>query len=102
MRPHYYKLNERGDAIPCDPFEAAKLLASVHGRCVACETLPNGLTVSTAFLVFDHAPFGREPILWDTRVYDRDGSVRVAGRYSTLAKARRSHVEIVSLVRLLG
>lgn len=99
-RPHYYKLNPWGEPVPCDMLEAAKQLTSLSGRCVACDKLPSGLTVSTAFLVFDHAPFGHEPVLWNTCVYSPDGRYRIAGRYSSLDEAITGHREILALVRL--
>lgn len=101
MRPLYYKVDGRGRISPCDMFEANKQLASHTGRCVGFERL-GACSVSTAFLVFDHAPFSPEPVLWDTRVYAPDGSFTVAGRYGSLHEAEAGHRAVVATIRLVG
>ena len=102
MKPHYYKLDEFGNALPCDWFEAWKILADTRGRCVACERTAEGFSVSTAFLVWDHAPFSAGPaVLFNTQVYYPDGSYRIAAQYSTIEEALRGHREVYALVSLV-
>ncbi|HRI44575.1 MAG TPA: hypothetical protein PLL78_06065 [Fimbriimonadaceae bacterium] len=102
MRPIYYRLDEFGEAIPCDFLEGTRLLAMAEGRLVGRTRLPDGRMIATAFLVFDHAPFAKRPVLFDTVLYGADGTERVIARYSNRREAERGHSEFASLIRLLG
>lgn len=103
MKRHFYKLDEFGHPVPADWFEAGKLLADVHGRCVACHRTDGGITISTAFLVFDHDPFGDgPPLLWNTHVYFPAGDYQIAGTYTSLDEALDGHREIVRLFQLMA
>jgi hypothetical protein len=96
-------LDAKGTPVPCDAIEAGKLLASIEGRCVACERTPGRFWVSTAFLVFDHNALGDgPPVLWNTYVYAPDGSSKLMGRYSSLDEAVAGHREAVTFVGLVG
>lgn len=102
MRPIYYRLDEYGDAVPCDFLEGTRLLAQMEGRLIGRERLADGRMIATAFLVFDHAPFSRRPVLFNTVLYGADGSQRVVARYASRWEAERGHREYVALIRLLG
>lgn len=102
-RPYYYRLEAGRFPVPCSWYEAGVLLSNYHGRCLAHEALPNGFTVSTAFLVFDHNLLGEgPPILWNTIVTDPRGSQRLYGKYASMEEAQDGHLTASAVVRLLG
>jgi|JRYG01.1.fsa_nt_gb hypothetical protein len=102
MKPIYFRLDDTGEAVPCDVLEASRLLARTDGRLIARTPLPDGRTICTIFLVFDHAPFARRPVLFDTLLYGPGGEERVVARYATRREAERGHREFAALIRLLG
>lgn len=102
MRPIYYRLDEFGEAVPCDFLEGTRLLAMAEGRLVGRTRLADGRMIATSFLVFDHAPFGRRPVLFNTVLYSAEGAERVIARYSNRREAERGHREFAALIRLLG
>lgn len=99
-RPFYFKL-ESFHPVPCSWYEAGKLLADPMGRCLRSTRLGNGTTVTTAFLVFDHNPFGQEPVLWNTIARDAHGNERLVGRYSCQKDAEKGHERAVAFLRIV-
>lgn len=101
-RPFYFKLCDSAELVPCSWYEAGKLLADYEGRCLAHTLTKKGISVSTAFLVFDHNPFGDKPVLWNTIVRTPQGQERLMGRYSSLDEAREGHTRCVAFLELVS
>lgn len=100
QRPLYYILRGTQPVPTNDPREAERLLRHPTRRRVGYAELPDGIVVSTVFLVIDHGWGGTQPILWETMVFQGE---RAHGqqRYATYSAARRGHKDVVRRLRTL-
>lgn len=99
-RPTFFK--QVGESVvPISWVEAQPLIADYRNRAIACDVCSTQHRVSTSFLVFDHAFFGPEPVLYNTIVTSPNGAERIAGRYASRADAIRGHAEILALISLV-
>lgn len=92
----YYILDGR-TPVPSDLAAASALLGDVTKRCVAQTKLPNGVNVSTIFLVLNHSLYERgPPMLFETMIFGGPHDQHQK-RYATWAEAERGHAAAVEL-----
>jgi hypothetical protein len=92
-----YILDSRGKPVPMDDLGVWGQWMQEANRCVAFDTTPKGMKVSTVFLGLDHRFISRgAPILWETRIFGgaEDGYQR---RYTKRADAVRGHATALKL-----
>jgi hypothetical protein len=67
-------------------------------RRVGRTDLPNGYSVSTVLLVFDHGFGDGPPVIFETMVFPERRGQEVCERYCTLDEARAGHAQVVAQV----
>ncbi len=98
---NYY--NRTGEPITLDEFLAKSLEVGTdlekwdQWRRVARTEIPEGVIVSTVFLVHNHAFMDdAPPLIFETMVFGPDGTDLDCERYSTEAEAVAGHAQVVA------
>lgn len=97
---HYY-LNEDHSYRPCSLMEWASqldTLTKTDKKHVADEVI-EGVRVSTVWLGLDHNYFGGRPLLFETMVFNAEGSDIYCERYTTWEQAESGHNKAVEWVK---
>lgn len=103
MGPYTYKLVGK-EVVPCSLDEAARLFSNFKNRRIAYTELPNGSSVSTVFLFFDHnfsSDSKDRPLVFESMVFQAPDSVNAPlrelrmERYHTYDEALAGHEKLV-------
>ncbi len=96
MRLHFYIL-ENGILVACNDVIKVAQWREENDVQVSLTEIdgPEKIKVSTAFLVQDIS-FGRakDPVLFETAVFEKGKVVSIEGRYSTLKDAKEGHEKV--------
>jgi uncharacterized protein YijF (DUF1287 family) len=102
MLPQHYKLDANRKPVPCDPEEAMIWRATNDALCHVGVTQVGDAEVSTVFLVMDHGHgLSREPLIFETAVFQANGDVDIVGRTSTWGEAEAMHNATVTKRRAM-
>jgi hypothetical protein len=94
MPQQHYKLDANRKPVSCGHKEAMIWRAENESLCRVGLTQVGDVEVSTIFLPFDHGR-GPDPLMFETAVFQEDGTVIELSRTSTWEQAEAMHNAIV-------
>lgn len=99
-RPQYYILDAQGEPVAVDDVLTwARWFGDARKRILARDVI-RGVLVSTVFLGLDHNwSFTGPPVLWETMIFDSEGSDQYQERYASRASALAGHARALAAIQ---
>jgi hypothetical protein len=97
----FYTLDDNNNVVPCELTEWSKLYEETYGRQRRrVDSIDiDDKHISTVFLGLDHNYFGGKPLLFETMIFDAEGSDIYCERYSTWIEAEEGHKKAIQWVK---